>query len=87
MVFRKYNQGGVLRMNALSYVAGFFQILEIVLKPILYIAVIYILFGPLAKLMKAALIYLNSQKSNTQTIVTDNESIIPEVSEQTSEEE
>lgn len=74
-------------MEAFYPVLSFLQILELILKPILYVAVIYILFGPLRKLIKAALINLDYKKSNVQDIVINNsESIIQEAAEEVIEE-
>lgn len=81
MIFRKSNEGGALRMNALYAALQFIPVIQVILQIILYIAVIYILFGPLPKLMKATLAYLESKKSIAKDIVIDNENVIEETTE------
>ncbi len=56
-------------MNLLYSALQFIPLLEIVLRVILYIGVIYILFGPLRKLIKAVLIHLESQRINASDSV------------------
>jgi ribosomal protein S7 len=80
-MFRKSNKGGVLRVNALYTALQFIPIIQAVLQIVLYIAIIYILFGPLPKLIKATLAYLESKKSIAQDIVTDSENVIEENTE------
>ncbi|WP_069997925.1 hypothetical protein [Cellulosilyticum sp. I15G10I2] len=72
--------------SALYSAIQFIPLLEIVLRVILYIAVIYILFGPLRKLVKAATVHLESQKSTFDEAIITTEVVSDPIEERTTEE-
>lgn len=69
-------------MNMLYSVIQFIPLLEIVLRVILYAGVIYILFGPLRKLIKTTIVHLESKKLNVEEVA-----ITPEIMPESIQEE
>jgi hypothetical protein len=60
-------------------------VIEILLKIIVYIIIIYMLLGPLHKLVRALLVHLESKNSRFQNRGADNEPSIQETPEEEKE--
>jgi len=80
-MFRISNKGGALRMNVLYTALQFVPYLLMILLIVLCVAIIYILLGPLPKLIKATLAYLESKKSVAKDIVIIDENAIVKTTE------